>query len=298
MQWYSFLLCLATVLPVGFSAAWPTSFEQLPKNWESTVVMLEKCEERNGQHIFKPLGTGFLFHDSITKMTLITNKHVIGDRDSLFIRFNVSAEKAADGSGVLRHPCRLRDRSGKQLWLSHPNPAIDIAAVQLIKPKEKHIDFAVLEYRWFRPFDSVSVGDDIYFFGFPMLNGGEQSKGDFPIMRSGIVAFKAMQETNVSGIHIDSGTMLIDGFSFGGNSGSPVWARGDGGSKAAFVGIVAGHIPYSYHTQVKVDSIPFEIDDTTRYLSIPALDIQYQVNSGLAVVYCSDYVRQVLEELK
>ncbi len=83
----------------------------------------------------------------------------------------------------------------------------------------------------------VSLGDEFYFIGFPL--GLFVDKRLSPILRSGTVAWMSDESTH----------FILDAFSFGGNSGSPVFSKIILGRKpgelnwedAYLSGMVVGH---------------------------------------------------------
>jgi len=88
----------------------------------------------------------------------------------------------------------------------------------------------------------IELGTDIYFVGFPFGIGkseGYLEKGLFsdkvptPLVRSGIIAW--ISDTNKE--------FLLDAFSYGGNSGSPVFTKRSFSRKGPLlVGMVIGHL--------------------------------------------------------
>jgi hypothetical protein len=250
----------------------------LPTYWEKCVVMIEKkVQNDNGTATTAPHGTGFLFFDRTLGTFLVTNKHILQGRDLVFIRYNkADSDLGKDNIRYLREPCKLFDSNIKPLWKAHPNPNIDVAAIQVVLPAKA--DARQLEYSRFKSFDSLQVGEDVYFFGFPLNIFGLEGKGDFPILRAGIVSFKSFELTNIGEQIIDSSMFLIDGFSFGGNSGSPVLTKATFlDPKATLIGIISGHVPLYNKKVIGADTIAFE------------------QNTGLAIAICADRIRETLE---
>lgn len=57
------------------------------------------------------------------------------------------------------------------------------------------------------------------------------------------MAFKAKKKSFINTIPISKSGFLIDGFSYGGNSGSPVFTANDFQGAGKLAGMIYGHIP-------------------------------------------------------
>ena len=244
-----------------------------------------------------PHGTGFLFTDSLLGSFLVTNKHILDHRDSIFIRLNKNHfNSKKDTLRYYRQPYSLIGQDSKTIWKGHPNLDIDIAALRL-RSTNLEVDIRFLEYSRFREFEDLHVGEDIYFFGFPLGLTGPTGKEDFPLLRSGIVAYKSIDTTRIAGIIIDSTMFLIDGFSFGGNSGSPVLTRVTR-EKAALVGIVKGHVPLNRQFVIGKTLFFVQPSGDTLFLNAIPDTIHFEQNTGLAIAICADRIRETLEQFR
>jgi hypothetical protein len=148
-----------------------------------------------------------------TKVDLVRNKTFVSN-DSLDV-------------GVIKFPY-----SG--IYIFKPNDTIHgINMVNLAKISNSRI----------RQKKDVEVGTNIYFVGFPLGIGssdgyyGIKAFSDVkinPLVRGGIVAWKSD----------DNSQFLVDGISYSGNSGSPVFTQGDlfGKYQPSLIGIVLGHL--------------------------------------------------------
>lgn len=253
----------------------------LPTYWEKCVVMIEKeWQFEDGTIDTVPHGTGFLFFDDTLGRILITNKHILSGRSLVFVRYNKAEfDPKREKFHYHREPCRLIDKNSQRLWKGHPNPEVDVAAIRLSPPSVK-VDTREFDYPRVKSFDSLDVGEDVYFFGFPLGITGQKGMGDFPILRSGIVSYKSFEKTRIGNTVIDSEEFLIDGFSFAGNSGSPVMTRVTAKEKAKLVGIVSRHVSNFQQQVVGSDTIAFE------------------QNTGLAIAECADRIRETLEQFR
>ncbi len=118
----------------------------------------------------------------------------------------------------------------------------------------------------------MEIGEDVYFIGFPYTIGtksGIIGNGLFadirinPALRHGIISWK----------HSDLNRFLIDGFSFGGNSGSPIFTKTQRDGSRYLAGIITGHLSDS---------------------NIPTADI----NFGLAICTSYNVIEKLIKQLK
>lgn len=95
---------------------------------------------------------------------------------------------------------------------------------------------------WIKYKKDILLGTDVYFTGFPLYIGtdlGFYNTGLYsdnipnPLVRKGSVAWKS--EFNDQ--------FLLDAFSYGGNSGSPIFTISDILNKGVFIGMIFGHLP-------------------------------------------------------
>ncbi len=201
-------------------------------------------------------GTGFLFGKLITPVVgaqrsyslwLITNRHVLGSFEEVYVKFNSAAEPNSKDYRVA-----LVAEKGTPLWVGHPNDNIDVAAIFL------DASFLKQESRRFALFQSdqhtcsketmktgvLNEGDRVFVLGFPM--GIVAAERQYVICRSGSIA-------RIRDYLEDKATdFLVDAPVFPGNSGGPVIscpsASMIAGTKhperAELIGIVRSYVPY------------------------------------------------------
>lgn len=276
-------LIVNTILLLAFAFSTRADAQvYLPKYWEKCAVMIEKeWQDTNGTIDTLGHGTGFLFTDSLLGDFLITNRHILKGRPLIFIRYNKAEfDVKTDKIRYHREPCPLTDADGRPLWKGHPDSEVDVAAVRIGKPRDVSVDARLFDYQRFKYIDDLEVGEDVYFFGFPLGIVGRKGMGDFPILRSGIVSYKSLELTRIGDAIIDSAMFLIDGFSFAGNSGSPLLTRATSQTKAKLIGIIRGHVRNMEQHVVGPDTITFE------------------QNTGLAIAECADRIRETLEQFR
>ena len=269
---------------------------QIPPFFIDSVVALGRYEVRvPGQPAeWTAEASGFLYGFAADTETdpakhmysvyLVTNRHVLANHKQIAVRLN--PVKASDL--VKEITVELKDEKGNDLWISHPNPSVDISAVHL---NGRWLRGQALQFSFFssdkhaadkaRLRDlGLSAGDGIFVLGFPMgLTGTAQRS--YVIARQGAIA-------RISDV-LDGAatTFLIDALIFPGNSGGPVVSATSlnaiEGTKpqnvAYLIGVVRGYLPY---TDVAISQQTGQVRMLT------------QENSGLAEVIPIDYVNETI----
>ena len=286
----------SVTLAVVFCAGLLLPAAQIPPFFVDSVVALGRYEARlPGQPAeWVTEASGFLYGFAVDQeadqakhmynIYLVTNRHVLANHSQVAVRFNPA--KITDL--VKEVSIALKDEHGNELWISHPNPSIDISVVRLnptwlheqalqsaFFANDKHAaDKAKLKEI------GISVGDGVFVLGFPMgLTGTAQRS--YAIARQGAIA---RISDALDGAAM---TFLIDALVFPGNSGGPVVSaptvNAIEGTKAQdrayLIGVVRGYLPYS---DVAVSQQTGQI----RMVS--------QENSGLAEVVPIDYVNETI----
>lgn len=190
------------------------------------------------------------------KHYLVTNLHVVSGK-------NTETGELLDPNGAVPNVLRiafhvtgrlgnwkwcdilLRDADMVPLWHAHPNPAFDVAIVEL-DPMPEDATVYPLDWRLAATDMIARPGMPVSIIGFPF---GLKSAGLFPIWKTGHIASEP--ELNVDRKPV----FLIDATTRGGMSGSPVVLRLNsgystsdgreilaGGFQTRFLGIYAGRI--------------------------------------------------------
>jgi V8-like Glu-specific endopeptidase len=255
------------------------------KDLLKSIVLIEREEGEN----IVPHATGFLigFKKEENKyfIFLLTNKHVFNNYDKLWLRFDKKDEEKTE-----RFNINLKDKDGKNRWLAHNNPKVDIAMLT-ISPNflnEKRIDYKFVPDDVFvypEKFEDIGVelGDEIFIVGFPQGIIGQNK--NYAIVRTGSIAKIDKEKINQDALFI------IDGNIFPGNSGGPIFTKPEIASlegtkkidKNLLLGIVSSHL---LHQQIfyNIQSSP----------PIPgAISIE---NSGLGNIVPMNFVKEVYEE--
>lgn len=228
-----------------------------PQSLQSTVLI-----EKSLDTTFVTFGTGVVLWNYFdTRYPIVVTAGHLLNRDEIFVSINADSSfvKRMRGQRLdsiqfdtqrwilsgnrFRARVRLNSNNPKTFIVDKANDLgfflIDLPTrvVQdgdtLQVSKLKSISSSMIRKR-----DYLSLGDECYFIGFPFGLGTEINLE--PIVRSGSVASYSKQ----------SWSFLLDAFSFGGNSGSPVFTKVLLGrqpgllnwEQSFFVGIVTGHL--------------------------------------------------------
>ena len=203
----------------------------IPVNFEDAAVIIERW---NADGAVKTHGTGFFYHDTASGPPfLVSNNHIFVGQDSLQVRFN-----NIDGVSET-YTLTLIDDSGNTSWTAHPDTNVDLAVLQV----PSNFRIRVIDSPRLKPVSEISLGDVVYFIGFPLTESTTDEKV-YPLLRHGVVSYVVKEEFSVGGPKVyPKGTILIDATSLGGNSGGPVISSPRAGtSENSFIGVIQGHI--------------------------------------------------------
>ena len=273
----------------------------LEKQSLNTTVLLEKID-KNG---FSPYGTGFLVYnyDNTEEQIVITCAHLIRGKKTISLRVNpdssfINRLSAQARKGVLFKNVLIEENSIRFIidltkTPVYIHPELDIAAFNIVVPilaiepnssPIKPVNFLFVPQSMIKKRADLSLGDEVYFIGFPLGYG--TFKYVEPIVRSGSIAW----------LPKDENIFLIDAFSYGGNSGSPIFQKrivdsqhGDLTLAASkLVGMIVGHQSIKLENmlnQPNPDELKFEAKDV-------------DLNIGLARCVYTDDINYVIEKLK
>jgi S1-C subfamily serine protease len=243
-------LSLAPLLPAFAQDTTKPFFDQ----FRSCVALIEKIEGTlpNGSPKLTPLGTGFWVSTRTQDLFFVSNKHVFAGRDQIALRMTQLEGQRSALIGI-----DLRNRRGQLLWIGHPDPLTDIAAIRVdsffilnnVQPKIVRISRSL-----FATASQLIEGDDVFFVGFPL--GVRTTENSFPLLRSGAISLKPTDDflVTAAGDTLGKHIYLLDAYSTGGSSGSPVFLKPGvnrpfltpnvfGITETKFIGIVSGHVP-------------------------------------------------------
>lgn len=252
----SFLLLL-----IGVNDSFSQTKSYFTQESLDCIVLLEKKVDS----LYIPHGTGFLLFDYTRKsnFNVVTCEHVLRNKeiyiclpvDSIFAKKmreheQTSIEFYGQKWSLIGNKLRTRyelipnktfivdkklDIGVFSINISNTAYENDTNEVKVAKikciPKSMIITSA-----------KVPLGIDVYFTGFPLSIGTEYGFGftglfsdniPNPLVRKGSVAWKSNNNHE----------FLLDAFSYGGNSGSPIFTINDFQNKSYLIGIVLGHLP-------------------------------------------------------
>lgn len=170
-----------------------------PDDWPLSIVPIETIEKS------RFIGTGFLMN-FYTMPLLITNKHVIKN-EPLQYRLNLPGHRI--------DRIKIGQEEGYEdffKWVPHPDKKVDLAAT--LVPYELHAKVIGLNFELIGKSSDIYDGLDIFYWGFPLGAGAEESHHHYPILRTGVVAQNRSRNQ-----------YLIEANIFPGSSGSPIFTK-------------------------------------------------------------------------
>jgi len=238
----------------------PASAQWFDRQSMLATVLIERSD---GEAVV-PHGTGFLLwnYASPNSPIIVTCAHLL-KRDKVLVRVNADSSLIAFATRTRQRFIRVNGRTWEvvdrtlrtEIDLHTLGPGalatdslsdvgafiIDVGShiqVGTDQPGMKFADVIKISASAMRRRQALSLGDELYFVGFPCGIGvGTQLE---PVIRSGSVAWLSQA----------SHEFLIDALSYGGNSGSPVFSKaifgrrpGDASWDAPYlVAMVIGHV--------------------------------------------------------
>jgi hypothetical protein len=289
-------LLFAALSTVGFSAT-------IPPDITKTVVFIYTDV---GGAAAQPDGTGFLVSIATPSdpnrfwLYLVTAKHVVLTdsnnfssplRDRIWVRVN----KKAGGFGMYDIALVGAGQSQSQTAFFNSDPSVDIAVMPIHPPDLDTFDLKVLPEDMLASPDDIQklhigAGTDMFFTGMftPFL--GEQKS--YPIVRFGKLAMIPEEKITFAGVPTEG--YLMEAFSFGGNSGSPVFfypsADNNPGS------MMLGPVPIKIAGVMKGffgDIEPIALLQPPTAVPNQGIPVS-NGNSGIALVVPAKFIREIL----
>jgi len=268
-----------------------TTLENIKK---SVVFIGSFYKSRDGELLKSKLfGTGFLANIN-SQLYLITAKHVVCDLDEegnvinekrgldFFTKAKAKPNTKAITTGQLGAMGTPIDdfcyaSSSQSHWYFHEYPYVDLAITRIKNNKNDNISLDIVPYNSinFTPSNSLLEADDVFYISFqPGISDIENDVDVAPIFRKGSIAR----------INPDK-TLFIDGFTFFGNSGSPVFITKTIGRKTTkkFIGIIGTELT---HTTSQFDPQSGQVV------------IINQENTGLSHTWSVDYIYEIIDSIK
>ena len=208
----------------------------LPPDFIKTIILIAEGDSITGTDQVKinPLGTGFLVQAK-NRFYLVTAYHVVNGRYDLWYCFT-----SKDGKIITIDFKFIKDTIGAE-WNDFPK--YDLAIINVAFAVERD-DIRTIPLDLLLPSENVSLGEDVYFLGYPL--GYTEPTDITPFVRKGMIARKSIIQKK----------LIIDGYSTGGSSGSPVILKpqqftpggglriGGFAKKPSCVGMIQSHIPH------------------------------------------------------
>ena len=237
--------------------------DSVGRRWIGTGFLYSRRSERAGER------SGHAF--------LISARHVLEGRRSIILRLNSLSD---DTSTDFEVP--LVARNGRSQWIGHPDPTVDVGALEINYGLLKKHDRRLYLLRSDSDFversgllaEGIAEGHGVFVLGFPMAIVGD--KRQYVICRSGAVA-------RIRDMLAGENEFLIDASVFPGNSGGPVIlkpASDAAEDQARVIGIVKSYLPY---------------EDVAKSTQTRMERIRFQENSGLASAYPTDLIRETVD---
>lgn len=226
----SVLICFVFLITIAISSlALALPIEPETK----TVVTFIFVTDGKGKRIAN--GTGFFVgvknkeKPDIYAVYLVTAKHVFlkdeKDEKSFFPFVFVRINKQSGGAETLR--LDLITEGTRKNVFTHDDPSVDIAVVPAL-PDQGRYDFKFLPDDFLTTKDefkklNIREGSDVFFTGLftPQFEQDVGDQRNYPIVRFGKVALVSEEKINWGKLNAE--LYLIEGSSYGGNSGSPVY---------------------------------------------------------------------------
>jgi hypothetical protein len=294
------------LLTLAFGILQSSNAQWFDRQSLSSTVLLEKLQ---GDSLV-PHGTGFVLWNYYNQdyVFVVTAAHLL-KHSELFVSVNADSALLSYASlhkldtlqfVKLKWSVTGRKLRAKVRLISGPNPTflandsldigvflIDLPTGVVLKSGDsiRVADFLVIPRSQIRLRRYVSVGDEAYFVGFPFGIGS--SDRNEPIVRSGSVGWLSPSLP----------VFLLDAFSFGGNSGGPVFSkivfgrRGDviALDTAFVIGMVLGHLGET------VAGVIWQPDPTV--LNFQRISFEGQ-NYGLAKCVWVDEILRIVDQAK
>ena len=290
------ILLLVVLLHATIFTATAEDYERFPDRLSKTVVCLGIKDASNS---WQPLGTGFLMYNyQGIKPVLVTNRHifdtsvklgVVESRKDIWAKVDLKPGVAAalgkaDSTWAEFH--LLLAQNDTVFWTNSPSIGVDIAVIDFPPTDRPHTilgnvsDIRAISRSNCTVFDSLCLGQDVIFIGFPLGLGAMGNPQ--PFVRSGMI----------SSLDANERIFWLDAQIFGGSSGSPVFGIGTAHGDPPLtkgrnlMGIVAGFKP----SPIRLGSLEMDISETTKNT------IRFPMeNAGLGIVFSVDLILETIE---
>lgn len=192
-----------------------------PLSMTTTPVELRKC----GKVISR--GTGFYYRsqwEGVEQIFLVTNHHVLTGNiprerdlapqgDSVVFYYHTESKNPGAVVGI---ETPIFTKSGKQIWIEHPNAIVDIAVIPMVFSFPMTPEWHTVDKTLAAVDLDISISDPVTLVGYPRMYLDE--KNALPIYKTGNIASEYDYDFN------GDPCFIIDIAALHGNSGSPLFA--------------------------------------------------------------------------
>lgn len=255
---YFFIQSVQAYPQVQSLLGYPQETNWFGKSTINTIVLIQKKDKGN----YINHGVGILFSlSNYERSIVVTCEHllkgkeiyIVIDADSGFIK---EMENQGQTQQKIRksiweidnYQLRLKVKLIKDsTFVTHPDTLLDIGAfpidlfssIVLNNGSElRYTETTFVSKKNFGDIKKTRLGEDVYFVGFPFGIGINYILE--PLVRSGTIAWISRSSTE----------FLLDAFSYGGNSGSPVFTKmnplNNNRLKPYLIGMIVGHLGFEY----------------------------------------------------
>ena len=244
---YSYLRSIATVMLAALSIACYLTAQDAVPNEIIRRTFIIKTSDGNS------FGTAFAM-DYKNKLYIVTARHVAAG----YPETNAMVQIRRDNMWQTVHTVRI---------LHPPSNDVDIAIFETEQVVEKPFEIAPAGKT-----GAVTLGQQVWFLGFPHGLGSRSNNLEFPFIKKGTMS--AVDSTNP-----DSFVLYIDGFNNPGFSGGPILFWDFSQQKYMILGVVQG----------------FKNENAKMIVNGQQVDTPVSVNSGILAGYHIEHACQAIE---
>lgn len=240
-------------------------------------------------------GTGFLVSREVARngrksrvVYLATNKHIVGGWELAVGNFTNSCQSLAVHfyrTNLIPSVLQILNTNGSlfrpDLFLTHPNPSVDVALIPLVGPYRigGELDNQMFDESYLARFSDtsfVNLGSHVFALGYPM--GITSLKNNFPMAKSGYLASIPGEEFSIQinpNNRFTGKIYFVDGVIVPGNSGGPLL------------------LPSVVKTMLRDDGQLAWLKNPTpnKVLGI----VSQNTSAGFGIVYSSDYILELID---
>ena len=214
------LLSFAFISKIAFS-------QNIPSYYKKTPVFIFSLNETGET---KPIGTGFfliVFDSGEGFGYLVTNKHVITDRNTKKYYSNIKIRYNKLNNTFDNKTIRLSGSEGLSHVFTHLDSSVDLAVIPYVI-NDADVSYSTEKdlFKSKLAFDTsyIAEGTNIFYTG--MFSPYLGYKKNYPITRFGKFSLITDEKILFDSLEPRANLLLAETTTFGGNSGSPVFAYG------------------------------------------------------------------------